>query len=70
MDRSRAEEIALGISVWIDGLWLRRAIDSEGLAGAGILAVNGYLDQCLAAAPMRPSHGNRRASPRRKPADH
>lgn len=51
VDRPRAEEIALGISVWIDGLWLRRAMAGEELtAEQAIRAVNGYIDQCLATA--------------------
>jgi transcriptional repressor BetI len=52
VDRARAEEIALGVSVWIDGLWLRRAITGEDLtAEQAIQTVNAYIDQCLAAAP-------------------
>jgi transcriptional repressor BetI len=54
VDRPRAEEIALGVSVWIDGLWLRRGMDREGLtADQAIRAVNGYIDQCLAAVPSK-----------------
>lgn len=54
VDRPRAEEIALGVSVWIDGLWLRRGMDREGLtADQAIRAVNAYIDQCLAAAPSK-----------------
>ena len=52
VERPRAEEIALGISVWIDGLWLRRAMTGEDLtAEQAIRAVNAYIDQCLAVPP-------------------
>jgi TetR/AcrR family transcriptional repressor of bet genes len=70
-DPDTAEEIARGISVWIDGLWLRRAMARDGLdsAQAG-RAVNSYIDTCLAMAKStsrskvgkRPS---RRPKPRR-----
>jgi TetR/AcrR family transcriptional regulator, transcriptional repressor of bet genes len=54
VDRPRAEEIALGISIWIDGLWLRRAMAGEELtAEQAIRAVNAYIDQCLGAASAR-----------------
>jgi TetR/AcrR family transcriptional regulator, transcriptional repressor of bet genes len=70
VDRPRAEEIALGISVWIDGLWLRRAMDREGLtAEQAIQAVNRYIDQCLAGAPASKTHGGRRAAPRNRPSN-
>ena len=72
VDRPRAEEIALGVSVWIDGLWLRRAMEREGLtAEQAIRAVNGYIDQCLAAAgPAAKTHAGRKAGPKRQPSDH
>jgi TetR/AcrR family transcriptional repressor of bet genes len=59
-----AEEIAIGISVWIDGLWLRRAMKRDSLdAEQAIHAVNVYIDTCLAAAkPAR-----RRPAPQRNP---
>ena len=48
---SAAEEIATGISVWIDGLWLRRGMDSNSLdSEQAVRAVNAYIDTCLAAA--------------------
>jgi transcriptional repressor BetI len=72
VDRTRADEIALGVSVWIDGLWLRRGMDREGLtAEQAIQAVNGYIDQCLAAGPVKsavapkaPARKKRGISPR------
>jgi TetR/AcrR family transcriptional regulator, transcriptional repressor of bet genes len=70
VDRPKAQEIALGISVWIDGLWLRRAMDREGLtAEQAIQAVNGYIDQCLAAAPASKTQVGRGASSRNRPSD-
>jgi TetR/AcrR family transcriptional regulator, transcriptional repressor of bet genes len=54
VDRGRADAIALGVSVWIDGLWLRRAMAGEALdAAAAGGAVNAYIDQCLTAAAAR-----------------
>jgi len=51
IEPAAAEEIAVGISVWIDGLWLRRAMKRDSLdAAQAIRAVNVYIDTCLAAA--------------------
>lgn len=72
-----AEHIALGISVWIDGLWLRQATDREAMTpDAAIAAVEHYIDTALAAAPSRTSQGiaadqpaaRRKALAGRKPA--
>jgi transcriptional repressor BetI len=50
-----AERIALGISVWIDGLWLRCAMKRQGVERrAAIRAIEEYVDDALAQAP-RPS---------------
>ena len=46
-----AERIALGISVWIDGLWLRSAMEKHGIdRQAAINAIEEYVDVSLAAA--------------------
>lgn len=59
-----AERIALGISVWIDGLWLRQATDREAMTPeTAIAAVEHYIDIALATAPSRPS--NRPVAPQR-----
>ena len=69
VDRARAEEIALGVSVWIDGLWLRRALAGEDLtAEQAIRTVNAYLDQCLAAAAAAKNGGSAAASSGRRHA--
>jgi TetR/AcrR family transcriptional regulator, transcriptional repressor of bet genes len=48
---SDAERIALGISVWIDGLWLRSAMQQHGIdRKAAIRAVEDYVDTSLAQA--------------------
>jgi transcriptional repressor BetI len=61
-----AERIALGISVWIDGLWLRCAMKRQGVERlAAIRAIEEYADLALAQAspPRRPraaSQANKR----------
>ena len=69
-----AEQIALGISVWIDGLWMRCAMDRQGLTPEeAIRTINAYVDVFLERA--RPARGLRKgmngrdqrtARPRRK----
>lgn len=47
-DREDAEELALGISVLIDGLWLRMGLDSQSVTREGALAqMQRYLDRNL-----------------------
>jgi TetR/AcrR family transcriptional repressor of bet genes len=47
---SGAERIALGISVWIDGLWLRIAMKQHGMdRDAAVRAIEEYVDVSLAA---------------------
>jgi TetR/AcrR family transcriptional repressor of bet genes len=47
----RAERIALGISVWIDGLWLRSGMEKHGIERqAAIDAIEEYVDMSLAAS--------------------
>ncbi len=54
VDDADAEHIALGISVWIDGLWLRQAIDREAMTPeAATAAIERYIDTALAATPRR-----------------
>lgn len=62
-----AERIALGISVWIDGLWLRCAMKRQGVERrAAIRAIEEYVDVILAQA-ARPTvaRGARAATKRR-----
>jgi TetR/AcrR family transcriptional repressor of bet genes len=55
-----AERIALGISVWIDGLWMRCAMDRQGLTPEeAIRTINDYVDVFLERA--RPARGLRKA---------
>ncbi|HEX6103765.1 MAG TPA: transcriptional regulator BetI [Alphaproteobacteria bacterium] len=43
-----AERIALGVSVWIDGLWMRCAMDRQGLSPEdAIRTINDYVDVYL-----------------------
>lgn len=50
-DRQEAEELALGISALIDGLWLRMALDSQALTREGaLLHMQRYLDRHLPTA--------------------
>ena len=57
---ARAEGIALGISVWIDGLWLRNGMKQHGMARqAAISAIEEYVDASL----MRPASIARRQRP-------
>lgn len=45
-----AERVALGISIWIDGIWLRRAMKRQGMdRQAAIRAIEDYVDTALAA---------------------
>jgi TetR/AcrR family transcriptional repressor of bet genes len=45
------EQIALGISVWIDGLWLRQAMERTAMTSeAAIDAIENYIDNALAEA--------------------
>jgi TetR/AcrR family transcriptional regulator, transcriptional repressor of bet genes len=61
-----AEQIALGISVWIDGLWMRCAMDRQGLSpDEAIRAINDYVDVYLERA--RPARGARKALNGRDP---
>lgn len=49
---AEAERIALGVSVWIDGLWLRCAMKRQGSERrAAIRAIEEYVDVALAQAP-------------------
>jgi TetR/AcrR family transcriptional repressor of bet genes len=49
---AEAERIALGVSVWIDGLWLRCAMKRQGIERrAAIRAIEEYVDIMLAQAP-------------------
>lgn len=46
-----AERIALGISVWIDGLWLRSAMKQQWIGReAALQAIEGYIDAALVQA--------------------
>jgi TetR/AcrR family transcriptional regulator, transcriptional repressor of bet genes len=50
-DAARAERIAQGISVWIDGQWLRQAMGRDGLdAAQAIRRIELYVDEALASA--------------------
>lgn len=62
-----AERIALGISVWIDGLWLRCAMKRQGVERlAAIRAIEEYVDLALAqAAAPRPRRAASQANKRR-----
>ena len=54
-----AEQIALGISVWIDGLWMRCVMDRQGLTpDEAIRTINDYVDVYLERA--RPARGARK----------
>lgn len=56
---ARAERIALGISVWIDGLWLRNGMKQHGMERhAAISAIQEYVDASLA-SPARISQRRR-----------
>jgi TetR/AcrR family transcriptional repressor of bet genes len=75
-DPPAAEQIALGVSVWIDGLWLRSAMKRQGMDRlAAIRAIERYVDTALAEA-QRGSSASRQAmvaakggaaKPRRRP---
>lgn len=56
---AEAERIALGISVWVDGLWLRCAMKRQGVERhAAIHAIEEYVDTALAQVPhARASRG-------------
>jgi TetR/AcrR family transcriptional repressor of bet genes len=57
---AHAERIALGISVWIDGLWLRSGMKQYGVdSTAAINAIEEYVDTSLA-QPVRSAARRRR----------
>ena len=57
---SHAERIALGISVWIDGLWLRNGMKQYGIdRQSAVNAIEEYVDVSLAQS-VRPALGHRR----------
>ena len=59
-----AEQIALGISIWIDGLWMRCAMDRQDLSpDEAIRRINHYVDVFLERG--RPARGRRHSLDRR-----
>ncbi|MBL8711217.1 MAG: transcriptional regulator BetI [Rhodospirillaceae bacterium] len=66
---AEAENIALGISVWIDGLWLRCAMRRMGVErDAAIAAIESYVDTSLAQANNTASGTTRKSPARRRAA--
>jgi len=64
-----AEAIALGISVWIDGLWLRCAMKRQGIERrATIRAIEEYVDNALARAPRASASRPAKPSAKRQAA--
>lgn len=63
---AEAERIALGISVWIDGLWLRCAMKRQGIERhAAIRAIEEYVDIALKTAPRANASRAARATAKR-----
>lgn len=64
-----AERIALGISVWIDGLWLRCAMKRLGIdRDAAIRAIEEYVDESLLQVKRATSGTARKDPPQRRAA--
>jgi TetR/AcrR family transcriptional repressor of bet genes len=64
-----AERIALGISVWIDGIWLRCAMKKQGVdREAAVRAIEDYVDTALALAKRPAVVRARKVAPQRPAA--